>query len=111
MINLYTSHSASSKSFPSLKTLLPRLDALLMVTKSCSGDTCRQPWKVIHPQGDVASLSDALNTKFDDFYASVSQKVGFEECMAGYVVGNEGSQDLGVIFEEGVVYEEEHGEL
>jgi hypothetical protein len=36
--------------------LIPRLDALMMVLKSCKGDTCRKPWTALHPSGDVASL-------------------------------------------------------
>jgi len=38
-----------------------RLDALLQVLKTCKGGACVQPWKVLHPDGTVNSLKDAMN--------------------------------------------------
>lgn len=33
--------------------LLNRLDALLLVLKSCTGRLCTNPWETLHPIGDV----------------------------------------------------------
>lgn len=42
--------------------LVNRLDALLVVLKSCRAETCRDPWSVLHPNDDsVKTLKDALN--------------------------------------------------
>jgi N-acetylglucosamine-6-sulfatase len=80
--------------------VLPRLDALLMVTKSCKGHTCVHPWSVIHPAGNVQTLEDALNTRFDSFYSSVSAAVSFDKCELGYILESEGPQEA-VVFHEG----------
>ena len=76
------------------------------MTKSCKAETCVDPWKVIHPRGDVRSLGDALAGEFDGFYGSLSkeEKVGFSKCELGYLKSSEGVQELSVVFEEGRVY-------
>lgn len=71
-----------------MNALLPRLDALLMVLKTCKGSDCVQPWKVLHPTGDVDSLHDALDGKFDDFYAQ-QESVEFTRCEKGYILESE----------------------
>ncbi|KAG5763455.1 hypothetical protein H9Q72_008445 [Fusarium xylarioides] len=78
-----------------LVSIVSRLDALMMVMKSCKGETCIKPWKVLHPDGDVNSLKDALNSKYDSFYLQAAEKnsVSFDMCMPGYVVTAEGPQD------------------
>lgn len=63
----------------------------MMVLKSCTGETCIEPWKVLHPQGDVASLSDALTVQFDSFYEE-QVKVSFNRCELGYIIDAEGPQ-------------------
>lgn len=101
MHNLYPSSSSSSSSSSPLllgtKTdvVVNRLDALMMVLKSCKGGTCVEPWKVLHPQGDVASLSDALRVRFDAFYEE-QVKVAFDRCELGYLVDAEGPQAVDV---------------
>ncbi|KAI0810638.1 alkaline-phosphatase-like protein [Xylaria sp. FL0064] len=69
--------------------VVSRLDALLFVLKSCKGYSCRQPWKQLHPAGDVGSLAEALESKYDDFYAEQT-RVKFEVCENGYLVEAEG---------------------
>ncbi|KAL5327615.1 hypothetical protein ACEPPN_005316 [Leptodophora sp. 'Broadleaf-Isolate-01'] len=109
--NLYPSPSPSLKPSPSpspplnlpLTALIPRLDALLMVTKSCKGQTCIDPWSVIHPAGDVKTLGHALARKFDAFYESVRKRVGFTKCELGYIVESEGAQEA-VVYREGGEY-------
>jgi hypothetical protein len=71
--------------------VINRLDALLLVLKSCKGITCIDPWKVLHPAGDVNSLSMALGAQFDDFYKA-QPKVLFTRCEMGYLVESEGPQ-------------------
>lgn len=75
------------------KHVTNRLDALLMVTKSCKGESCRSPWRVLHPRGDVDSLAGALNGRFDGFYES-QPRVSFNSCVKGHVVSEEGPQDV-----------------
>jgi hypothetical protein len=70
-----------------------------MVTKSCKGYTCVHPWLVIHPAGNVQTLEEALNTRFDNFYSSVSAAVRFEKCELGYILESEGPQEA-VVFHE-----------
>lgn len=71
-----------------------------MVTKSCQGHTCTDPWSVIHPNGNVKTLKDALQQEFDAFYTSeVANKVSFEKCELGYILESEGPQEA-IIFDE-----------
>lgn len=72
--------------------LQTRLDALMMVLKSCKGQSCRDPWGVLHPDGSVTCLQQAMNSTFDDFYQA-QPSVSFEECALGYIVDVEGPQD------------------
>jgi N-acetylglucosamine-6-sulfatase len=65
------------------------LDALVVVLKSCKGETCIQPWKVLHPEGDVKSLVDSLKPGFDVFYHE-QPKVSFSKCELGYIKESEG---------------------
>ena len=100
LTNIYTPPNATSNPFtnapPTLsiasrpqKPVQDRLDALLLVLKSCAGSTCHRPWSVFHPQGNVNSLLDALDTRYDDFYAG-QPKVKFEWCDLGLIPEAEG---------------------
>ncbi|KAL5114331.1 hypothetical protein ACEQ8H_007767 [Pleosporales sp. CAS-2024a] len=68
-----------------------RLDALLLVLKTCKASSCTDPWSVIHPQGNVVNLEDALASKYDEFYAK-QPKVSFSKCELGYISSSEGAQ-------------------
>jgi N-acetylglucosamine-6-sulfatase len=68
-----------------------RLDALLLVLKSCHGVTCVEPWNVLHPAGDVQNLFAALNVQYDAFYRN-QVKVSYDRCELGYILDAEGSQ-------------------
>jgi hypothetical protein len=59
-----------------ISALTARLDALLLVLKSCKASTCYDPWLELHPWGDVASLPEAMNPNFDNFYEKQQPKVG-----------------------------------
>ena len=73
--------------------LIHRLDALLLVLKSCKGSTCTRPWHVLHPSGDVQNLKEALGSKFDFFYEKEQAKAEFSRCEPGYILDAEGPQD------------------
>ncbi|GME66155.1 Arylsulphatase [Neofusicoccum parvum] len=76
-----------------VQQLQPRLDALLMVLKSCKSDSCRLPWDSLHPNGTVSVLSDAMNPKYDAFYAR-QPKIEFSRCEFGYILDAEGPQNV-----------------
>ncbi|CAN8101635.1 unnamed protein product [Discula destructiva] len=63
--------------------VINRLNALLMVTKSCEQDRCRDPWAQLVPDNNgttLVSLVQALNETYDDFFEAF-QKVTFSTCM------------------------------
>jgi hypothetical protein len=74
-----------------LSQVISRLDALLMVQKSCKRTACQRPWTELHPAGDAVSLPGVLDSRFDGFYAKAA-KVGFSRCDMGYLVNAEGPQ-------------------
>ncbi|KAJ0367190.1 hypothetical protein COL154_003261 [Colletotrichum chrysophilum] len=76
-----------------LSSVKDRLDALLLVLKSCKAESCRLPWSQIHPDGTVNNLRDALDAKYDDFYAG-QPKISFSDCKDFYDIGSEGPQEL-----------------
>ncbi|KAJ5942185.1 Alkaline phosphatase-like alpha/beta/alpha [Penicillium verrucosum] len=75
-----------------MSEVVPRLDALLMVLKSCRGSECVKPWGTLHPDGSVTSLKGALDPKFNSFYHS-QPKVSFDRCVYGYEIDAEGPQE------------------
>ena len=60
----------------------------MMVLKSCKADSCRNPWPVLHPEGNVQNLSEALNPQYDHFYQTQT-RVEFKECLPGFFFENE----------------------
>lgn len=68
---------------------MSRLDALLVVLKTCKARECTHPWEVLHPSGDVHSLEDALKSEFDAFYAA-QRKLYWTQCEQAYVAESEG---------------------
>lgn len=82
------------------RRLIDRLNALLMVTKSCFEDNCRNPWSVLQPPAptnttlstpaftSINNLRDAMDPVHDDFFASFP-RVSFAECMTYQYVPNE----------------------
>jgi hypothetical protein len=86
MTNLYDSkHKILGVS---MERLQHRLDALLLVTKTCKGKTCRRQWEALHPNGEVKTLANALDSKFDHFYKK-QNKVKWVQCDRGYRIENE----------------------
>jgi N-acetylglucosamine-6-sulfatase len=70
----------------------------MMVLKRCKANECIEPWSVLHPHGKVDSLKDALNPKFDAFYAKMLEEnaVSFSGCEPGQILSAEGPQQAGV---------------
>jgi len=79
-----------STSLVQVQQLVQRLDALLMVLKTCKGRQCTHPWEQLHPTRDVSSLRDALAPRFDAFYAHEVARVAFDQCEQAYVLESEG---------------------
>ncbi|KIV95821.1 hypothetical protein PV10_03427 [Exophiala mesophila] len=77
----------------SIEQVTSRLDALLMVTKSCKGEDCTNPWRVLHPCGRVHNLAQALAPELDLFYAS-QPKISFTKCELGYIIDSEGPMEV-----------------
>ncbi|KAI1377251.1 putative arylsulfatase [Hypoxylon crocopeplum] len=70
-----------------------RLDALLLVLKTCAGEPCRRPWAQLHPAGDVRSLADALAPRYDAFYDEERHRgagVKYAYCANGFLPDAEG---------------------
>lgn len=86
------------------KHIVNRLDALMMVLKSCKGTACVEPWSVLHPKSKIRTLKDALSHHYDAFYEN-QPRVSFDSCQLGYIREEEGPQQPN-IFREG-----EHSEL
>ena len=75
--------------------LFNRLDALLMVLKTCKQDTCRNPYGVLFPNGNVSTLEDAMQSKYDTFFAN-QPKVSFSNCKGANITSSEGPQNAHV---------------
>ncbi|GAB7362532.1 hypothetical protein MBLNU230_g2851t1 [Neophaeotheca triangularis] len=70
---------------------LDRLNALLLVTKSCAEGSCRQPWALFQPNGTcttIDSLATAMQHQYDSFFASFPD-VQFTACLNYQSVENE----------------------
>ncbi|KPM35927.1 Arylsulfatase [Neonectria ditissima] len=74
-----------------LHHLLSRLNALIMVLKTCKDRVCTHPWNTLHPNGDVQTLKQALDEKYDKFYANQPQ-MWFAECSLGYFADMENQE-------------------
>ncbi|KAF4915942.1 Arylsulfatase [Colletotrichum viniferum] len=85
LVNLINSTDTSHQ------RLLTRLNAILLVTKSCTQGTCREPWTVLQPpnSSQITTLTQALSCDHDAFFASILQ-VHFNECMQYQYIPNEG---------------------
>lgn len=69
-----------------------RLNALLMVTKSCEQDRCRDPWAQLAPPAangtTLTSLAAAMDAAYDGYFAGF-EKVAFDTCVAYQDADNE----------------------
>jgi arylsulfatase A-like enzyme len=87
-------HHDAVLSSVSLDRLLPRLDALLMVLKTCKARQCTHPWEVLHPHDTVRDLEQAMDARYDEFYAAQA-KVAFDRCEKAYIPESEGAMWVG----------------
>lgn len=78
------------ESLSKISFLVHRLDSLLMVLKTCIGRQCTHPWESLFPSGEVKSLSDALDSQYDDFFEQRVARVHFDKCERGYIAESEG---------------------
>ncbi|KAG9812491.1 Arylsulphatase, partial [Aureobasidium melanogenum] len=76
----------------SWQQVIYRLDALLLILKTCKTTTCIKPWSSLHNNSDVQTLAQALNPEFDPYYIKYP-KVGFSSCELGYIPEAEGNVD------------------
>lgn len=71
--------------------VINRLNALLMVTKSCEQERCRDPWAQLVPDNSSStlySLVQALDPAYDAFFEDF-EKVQFDTCMQYQYAPNE----------------------
>jgi N-acetylglucosamine-6-sulfatase len=89
----------------SFQQVIYRLDALLLVLKTCKGTSCIAPWSSHHPSSsaEVETLLQALNPKYDIYYINHA-KVGFSSCELGYIPEAEGNVDK-IEFRAGVEWD------
>ncbi|KAK5071156.1 hypothetical protein LTR64_007660 [Lithohypha guttulata] len=73
-----------------LDNVVARLDALLLVLKTCKEAQCTHPWNVLHSDGAVGNLLEALSDKHDELYTSQLPRVVFEHCEEAYIPQAEG---------------------
>lgn len=66
-----------------LEQIIPRLESLIMVLKTCKDRSCTQPWEVLHPDKTVRTLEDALSSNYDEFYAR-QPRMWFKGCPLGF---------------------------
>ena len=80
--------SLGNCSYP-LSQLATRLDALLLVLKTCKGAVCYDPWSTLLPNTGVSTLVAAMDQQFDEFFAGIP-RVEYDHCEAGYLLEAEG---------------------
>ncbi|KAG2495839.1 hypothetical protein HYH03_006078 [Edaphochlamys debaryana] len=73
------------------KRVRSRLEGLLAVLAVCRGESCSNPWKVLHPSGEVQSWAQALQGKYDSVYDDITP-FRFKNCLPYQVKDNEVSQ-------------------
>ncbi|KAI1375772.1 arylsulfatase [Hypoxylon crocopeplum] len=84
------------------RQLLTRLNALLLATKSCADQTCRNPWKLLQPEEGrrgtivedessltIKCLDQAMDPKYNDFFRDYFPQVAFQECKELQDIENE----------------------
>lgn len=84
---------------------MKRLNAMLLVTKSCAETSCQNTWGTLTGQdtavGEITNLKQAMDPKYDTFFDSFPQ-VTVAECLHVQIVSNEvpywppGSESLGL---------------
>lgn len=78
-----------------MDAILTRLNSLVMVLKTCKDRTCTHPWEVLHPDGSIQSLAEALNSQYDEFYSG-QPVMWFSDCPRGYLLTGENQDPVSV---------------
>jgi len=75
---------------PEHQRAFTRLNAILMVTKSCEKGSCRDPWAVFQlPSGKkLSSFEEAMLPEYDSFFNKFP-RVSFQECLQFQSAENE----------------------
>lgn len=83
-------NTSSSTVTAEARRVANRLNALLMVTKSCEQDRCRDPWGQLDPGDGTAfvSLAQAMDASYDAFFANF-ERVQFDTCRNIQLTDNE----------------------
>ncbi|KAI1334918.1 arylsulfatase [Xylariaceae sp. FL0016] len=74
--------------------LLNRINGILLVTKSCASDSCRDPWMHLQPDNanngtaKISTLVEAMQPQYDSLFAGLPQ-VSFDECLQFQSTDNE----------------------
>ncbi|KAI1661137.1 putative arylsulfatase [Daldinia decipiens] len=86
-----TPSTATAAGYPIAK-VAARLDALVLVLKTCAGPTCQRPWAELHPEGGVRTLADALEPQYDGLYEAQARaaRVEYTYCANGFLPDAEG---------------------
>lgn len=82
-----------SKTYP-VPQVHGRVDALVQVLRTCNGTVCVHPWQKLHPDGNVSTLVDAMDSTYDNFYTQKQVKMKFDKCLDGYFPDNEGPRPI-----------------
>lgn len=103
--NLYSAANTTNQEYLGrpLQAVQNRLDALVLALQTCQGSTCIKPWGVLHPDGSVQNLKDALSPNYDRFYEA-QPKVQYDKCLDGYIISNEGPR-VGLQYRDGLSWE------
>jgi hypothetical protein len=78
----------SNTTYP-LSSLQARLDAMILVLKTCKGKVCSDPWAEPLLGSGVAVLTQAMDAKYDAYFEKLP-KVSYSVCEAGYIAESEG---------------------
>lgn len=74
--------------------VMDRIDGIMSALAHCKGATCRNPYSILHPGGEVFTFSDAMDAQFDGMYSKLV-KFQFVRCRALYATSNEPTWTLG----------------
>ncbi|KAJ4245524.1 hypothetical protein NW762_014033 [Fusarium torreyae] len=85
-----------------LTKILTRLNALIMVLKTCKGRVCTHPWETLHPDGSIIGLHHAAHEQYDSFYQH-QPTMWFSECPEAYIAEVENQEDVKPFTQEMIV--------
>lgn len=87
-------HNLANSTDPAVQRVKSRLNAMLLLTKSCTEDSCRDPWAYLQPNGTApgttrfSTLKEALDPQYDAWFGSFPS-VHWNECLQIQLPSNE----------------------